>query len=70
VESSCERRNEPSGSIKCWDRISEFVFFIYRVAAQVVASRVVLSSTDLVSYLVMMGVIDFDQLYILKLNSL
>jgi hypothetical protein len=39
VESSCELGNEPSGSIKCWD---------YRVAAQLVASRAVLSSTELV----------------------
>jgi hypothetical protein len=41
VESSCELSNEPSGSIK--------MLGIYRVAAQLVASRVVLSSTALVS---------------------
>jgi hypothetical protein len=46
VESSCERGNEPSGSIKCWE--------IYRVAAQLLASRVVLSPTELVSWLVSM----------------
>jgi hypothetical protein len=40
VESSCELGNEPSGSIK--------MLGIYRVAAQLVTSRVVLSSTDLV----------------------
>jgi hypothetical protein len=40
VESSCELGNEPSGSIKCWER---------RMAAQLVASRVVLGSTELVS---------------------
>jgi hypothetical protein len=40
VESSCELGNEPSGSIK--------MLGIYRVAAQVVASRAVLSSTELV----------------------
>jgi hypothetical protein len=44
VESSCELSNEPSCSIKCWEST--------RVAAQLVASRVVLSSTELVSYLV------------------
>jgi hypothetical protein len=42
VESSYESGNEPSGSIKCWGT--------YRVAAQLMASRVVLSSTELVSY--------------------
>jgi hypothetical protein len=41
VKSSCELGNEPSGSIKMPG--------IYRVAAQLVASRVVLSSTELVS---------------------
>jgi hypothetical protein len=40
VESSCKLSNEPSGSIKCWE---------YRVAAQLVASRAVLGSTELVS---------------------
>jgi hypothetical protein len=43
VESSCKLGNEPSGSIK----MLEF----YRVAAQLVASRAVLSSTELVSYI-------------------
>jgi hypothetical protein len=41
VESSCKLGNEPSGSIKCW--------VTYRVAAHLVASQVVLSSTELVS---------------------
>jgi hypothetical protein len=41
VESSCELGNEPSASIK--------MLGIYRAAAQLVASRVVLSSTELVS---------------------
>jgi hypothetical protein len=41
VETSCELGNELSGSIK--------MLRIYRVAAQLVASRVVLSSTELVS---------------------
>jgi hypothetical protein len=36
--------NEPSGSIKCWGN--------YRVAAQLVASREVLTSTELVSWLI------------------
>jgi hypothetical protein len=40
VESSCELGNEPSGSINAGN---------YREAAQVVASRAVLSSTELVS---------------------
>jgi hypothetical protein len=40
VDSSCELGNEPSGSIK--------MLRIYRVAAQLAASRVVLSSTELV----------------------
>jgi hypothetical protein len=40
VESSCERGNEPSGFIK--------MLGIYRMAAQLVASQVVLSSTELV----------------------
>jgi hypothetical protein len=40
VESSCELGNEPSGSIK--------MLGICRVAAQLVASRVVFSSTELV----------------------
>jgi hypothetical protein len=40
VESSCERGNEPSGSIKMLKN--------YRVAAQLVAYRVVLSSMQLV----------------------
>jgi hypothetical protein len=40
VESSCELGNEPSGSIKCWE---------LQVATQDVASRAVLSSTELVS---------------------
>jgi hypothetical protein len=39
VESSCKLGNEPSG-------------FIYRVAAQLAASQVVLNSTKLVSWLV------------------
>jgi hypothetical protein len=39
-KSSCERGNEPSGSIKMLGN--------YRVAAQLVASRVVLGSTELV----------------------
>jgi hypothetical protein len=39
VESSCELGNEPSSSKNAGN---------YRVAAQVVASRVVLSSTELV----------------------
>jgi hypothetical protein len=38
VESSCELGNEPSGSIK--------MLRTYRVAAQIAASRVVLSSTE------------------------
>jgi hypothetical protein len=42
VESTCELGNEPSVSIK--------MLGIYRVAAQLVASRVVLSYTELVSY--------------------
>jgi hypothetical protein len=40
VESSCELGNETSGSIK--------ILGNYRVTAQVVASQVVLSSTELV----------------------
>jgi hypothetical protein len=40
---SCERGNELSGPIKCRE--------IYRVAAKLVASRAVLSSIELVSYL-------------------
>jgi hypothetical protein len=40
VESSCELSNEPSGSINAGN---------YGEAAQVVASRAVLSSTELVS---------------------
>jgi hypothetical protein len=40
VESSCKLGNEPSGSINSWE---------LRMAAQVVASRAVLSSTELVS---------------------
>jgi hypothetical protein len=43
VKSSCERGNEPSGSRKMLGN--------YRVAAQLVASRAVLSSTELVSQL-------------------
>jgi hypothetical protein len=43
VKSSCELGNEPSGSIK--------MLGICRVAAQLAASRVVLGSTELVSYL-------------------
>jgi hypothetical protein len=43
VQSSCEHGNEHSGSIKMLD--------IYRVAAQLMASRVVLSSTESVSSL-------------------
>jgi hypothetical protein len=43
LESSCELGNEPSGSIK--------MLRIYRVA-QLVASQVVLSSTELVGWLV------------------
>jgi hypothetical protein len=42
VESPCKRGSETSGSIK--------MLGMYRMAAQLVASRVVLSSTDLVSY--------------------
>jgi hypothetical protein len=45
VESSCELGNEPSGSIKCWELPS---------AAQLVASRAVLSSTELVSSMVLL----------------
>jgi hypothetical protein len=41
VESSCELGNEPLGYIK--------MLGIYRVAAQLVASREVLSSKELVS---------------------
>jgi hypothetical protein len=41
VESSCEFGFEPSSSIKCLGN--------YRVAYQLVASRVVLSSTELLS---------------------
>jgi hypothetical protein len=41
VECSCELGNEPLVSIK--------MLGIYRVAAKLVASRVVLSSTELVS---------------------
>jgi hypothetical protein len=41
VESSCELGNESSGSIK--------MLRIYQVAAQLAASRVVLSSTALVA---------------------
>jgi hypothetical protein len=44
VESSCELGNEPLGSIK--------MLGIYRVAAQFAASRVVLSSTELVRFAV------------------
>jgi hypothetical protein len=40
MESSCKLGNEPSGSINAGN---------YRMAAQVVASRAVLSSTELVS---------------------
>jgi hypothetical protein len=40
VESSCELGNEPSGSIKYWETTV--------VTAQLVASRAVLSSTELV----------------------
>jgi hypothetical protein len=39
-ESSCECGNEPSCSIKYWET--------YEVATQLVVSRVVLSSTELV----------------------
>jgi hypothetical protein len=39
VENSCELGNEPLGSIKCWELPK---------AAQLVASRAVLSSTELV----------------------
>jgi hypothetical protein len=42
VESSCKLGNEPSGSIN--------MLGIYRMAAQLVASRVVLSFTELVSF--------------------
>jgi hypothetical protein len=42
MESSCELANELSGFIK--------MLRIYRVAAELAASRVVLSSTELVSY--------------------
>jgi hypothetical protein len=41
MESSCELGNEPSGSIKMVGN--------YRVAAHLVASRAVLSSTELFS---------------------
>jgi hypothetical protein len=37
--SSCESGNEPSGFIKCWGN--------YRVATQLVATRVLLSSMEL-----------------------
>jgi hypothetical protein len=40
VESSCELGNEPSDSIKCWELPN---------GVQLVASRVVLSFTELVS---------------------
>jgi hypothetical protein len=40
MESSCKLGNEPSSSINAGN---------YRMAAQLVASRVVLSSTELVS---------------------
>jgi hypothetical protein len=46
VESSCECGNEPLGSIKCWET--------NRVAAQLVASPVVLTSRELVTYLNML----------------
>jgi hypothetical protein len=46
VESSCERGNGPSGSIKYWVICN--ILGNYRVAAQLLASRVVLSSTELV----------------------
>jgi hypothetical protein len=42
MESSCEHGNELSGSIKCG--------LNYRVASQLVACRVLPSSTELVSY--------------------
>jgi hypothetical protein len=42
LESSRDCGNKPSGSIKCWET----------VATQLAASRVVLSSIDLVSWLV------------------
>jgi hypothetical protein len=41
-ESSCEFDIEPSGSIKCWES--------YQEISQLVASRVVLSSIELVSW--------------------
>jgi hypothetical protein len=40
VDSSCDCRNEPSGSVKCW-KVLEY-------AANPVAARVALSSIDLV----------------------
>jgi hypothetical protein len=43
VKSSCNCGNEPLGSIKCWEN--------HRVAAQLVASQVVLRSKELVSQL-------------------
>jgi hypothetical protein len=49
VESSCERGNEPSGSIKCWE--------IYRVATQLVASGVVLSVIELVNRMASSGML-------------
>jgi hypothetical protein len=51
VESSCKLGNEPSGSIK--------MLGIYRVAAQLVASRAVLSSTELVSLVLQSQKIEF-----------
>jgi hypothetical protein len=45
VESSCECGNEHLGSIKSWDTM-------YQAATQLVASRVVLSSTELIGWLV------------------
>jgi hypothetical protein len=51
VESSCELGNEPSGSIKMLE--------ICRVAAQLVASRVVLRSIELISVAVEWHVVLF-----------
>jgi hypothetical protein len=42
VESSCECGYEPSGGIGCWETT-------YQVSAQLVASRAVLCSIELVS---------------------
>jgi hypothetical protein len=44
VESSCKLDNEPSGSIKCWET-TEWLHKLWP------ASRAVLGSTELVSYI-------------------